>query len=153
MPKPEWGTKRLCESCGARFYDFSRTPIICPACETEFDLATIVKPRRAVTVKAEDAANPEAKKVAAATAETEDDQEEAETDDEAEEVDDELDGETLETGDGDTIDGDDDNVVDDGISDDEEEDSALVEDASELGDDDDMSDVIDTSVDDENEQN
>lgn len=32
MPKPEWGTKRLCASCGARFYDLGRTPIVCPKC-------------------------------------------------------------------------------------------------------------------------
>ena len=33
MAKPEWGTKRECTGCGARFYDLTRTPIICPKCE------------------------------------------------------------------------------------------------------------------------
>ena len=30
MSKPARGSKRVCPSCGARFYDLSRTPIICP---------------------------------------------------------------------------------------------------------------------------
>lgn len=32
MSKADWGTKRLCQSCGARFYDLSRDPIVCPKC-------------------------------------------------------------------------------------------------------------------------
>lgn len=36
MAKPEWGTKRECADCGARFYDLKKTPIICPKCETTF---------------------------------------------------------------------------------------------------------------------
>ena len=34
MTKPEWGTKRACQSCGKRFYDLNRTPIACPQCGT-----------------------------------------------------------------------------------------------------------------------
>jgi len=33
--QPDWGTKRLCESCGARFYDMKRSPIACPKCGVE----------------------------------------------------------------------------------------------------------------------
>ena len=33
MSKPAWGTKRVCPSCGGRFYDLSRTPITCPVCQ------------------------------------------------------------------------------------------------------------------------
>jgi uncharacterized protein (TIGR02300 family) len=36
VAKPELGTKRLCGSCGAKFYDLSKDPIICPKCETVF---------------------------------------------------------------------------------------------------------------------
>ena len=36
MAKPELGTKRLCASCGAKFYDLNKDPIICPKCETVF---------------------------------------------------------------------------------------------------------------------
>ncbi len=35
MAKPEWGDKQSCESCGARFYDLGRKPIVCPKCDTE----------------------------------------------------------------------------------------------------------------------
>lgn len=35
MVKPELGTKRLCVSCGARFYDLGKVPAVCPKCETE----------------------------------------------------------------------------------------------------------------------
>ncbi len=36
MAKPDLGTKRLCGSCGAKFYDLNKTPIVCPKCETVF---------------------------------------------------------------------------------------------------------------------
>lgn len=45
MVKPEWGTKRACLSCGAKFYDLRREPIICPKCETKFE-PVVVRPRR-----------------------------------------------------------------------------------------------------------
>ncbi len=35
MAKPELGTKRVCVSCGARFYDLQKTPAVCPKCSTE----------------------------------------------------------------------------------------------------------------------
>lgn len=38
MSKPAKGTKRVCPSCGARFYDLSRTPIICPACQAVYQV-------------------------------------------------------------------------------------------------------------------
>ena len=47
MSKPAWGTKRVCPSCGARFYDLSRTPITCPVCQAVYQVnATSVAPRR-----------------------------------------------------------------------------------------------------------
>jgi len=30
MPKPEWGTKRVCPTTGKRFYDLNRDPIVSP---------------------------------------------------------------------------------------------------------------------------
>ena len=36
VAKPDWGTKHECQSCGARFYDLKRDPIVCPKCETVF---------------------------------------------------------------------------------------------------------------------
>ncbi len=35
MVKPELGVKRVCVSCGTRFYDLMRTPAVCPKCSTE----------------------------------------------------------------------------------------------------------------------
>ena len=40
MAKPELGTKRLCGNCGAKFYDLSKSPIVCPKCATVFTVAT-----------------------------------------------------------------------------------------------------------------
>ena len=35
MVKPELGSKRVCVACGARFYDLSKAPAVCPKCGTE----------------------------------------------------------------------------------------------------------------------
>lgn len=35
MVKPELGTKRVCVSCGAKFYDLLKVPAVCPKCGTE----------------------------------------------------------------------------------------------------------------------
>lgn len=35
MAKSELGTKRVCVACGARFYDLTKTPAMCPKCGTE----------------------------------------------------------------------------------------------------------------------
>ena len=32
MPKQEWGVKRLCPACSARFYDLGADPMTCPEC-------------------------------------------------------------------------------------------------------------------------
>ena len=39
MPRPELGSKRLCENCGARFFDFNRSSIVCPKCGTVVERA------------------------------------------------------------------------------------------------------------------
>ena len=46
MAKADLGTKRACLSCGMRFYDFKRSPILCPGCGTEFDPENIIKNRK-----------------------------------------------------------------------------------------------------------
>lgn len=38
MIKLEWGTKRACQSCTARFYDLRHNPIICPKCGETFEI-------------------------------------------------------------------------------------------------------------------
>jgi uncharacterized protein (TIGR02300 family) len=40
MSKPARGSKRVCPSCGARFYDLNRTPITCPLCQAVYQLPT-----------------------------------------------------------------------------------------------------------------
>ncbi len=35
MAKPELGTKRICVSCGTRFFDLMKQPATCPKCATE----------------------------------------------------------------------------------------------------------------------
>jgi uncharacterized protein (TIGR02300 family) len=44
--KASWGTKRTCQSCGARFYDLNKGPIKCPKCGREHDREDFVKVRR-----------------------------------------------------------------------------------------------------------
>lgn len=42
MAKPELGTKRLCASCGAKFYDLNKDPVTCPKCGTVFEIAALI---------------------------------------------------------------------------------------------------------------
>lgn len=53
MAKPELGTKRICVSCGARFYDLTKIPAVCPKCGTEQPL-DVPRTRRPVGNVAED---------------------------------------------------------------------------------------------------
>lgn len=46
MSKPEWGTKRQCQSCGERFYDLRKAEIACPKCGTVYDPETATRSRR-----------------------------------------------------------------------------------------------------------
>ena len=126
MAKPEWGTKRICQSCGARFYDFGRSPIVCPACSAVFDLEILNRARRA---------RPTTRAAAAAAPGLAGEDVEIETEVETEEVDDEA---VIEE---------DEAVI--GGEDEAEEDESLIEDVSELGEDEDMSDVIEGGIDDE----
>jgi uncharacterized protein (TIGR02300 family) len=117
VAKPEWGTKRICPSCGTRYYDLMREQVICPRCSTPFDAEAFLKARRSRPVA------PIEKEVAPAGAGELN--AEVETDD-IEEVEDDEDG-AVPIADGD-----------------DEEDEELMEDASELGEDeDDMAEVID----------
>ncbi len=53
MAKPELGTKRLCQSCSAKFYDLQKDPIICPKCSTVFHPA-VAAVRQEIAAKAVD---------------------------------------------------------------------------------------------------
>jgi uncharacterized protein (TIGR02300 family) len=41
--KAERGTKRTCQNpeCGSRFYDLNRDPIVCPICQTAYQLEPV----------------------------------------------------------------------------------------------------------------
>jgi uncharacterized protein (TIGR02300 family) len=117
LAKPEWGTKRICPSCGARYYDLLREPVICPKCSTPFDPEAFLRARRARP------AAPVEKELEPVVADEVDADLEAE-EIEAVEEEEEAGGVALEEG--------------------EEEEEELIEDASELGEDeDDMAEVID----------
>ena len=44
LSKDKLGVKRICGSCGAKFYDLGKTPIICPKCGTPYEEITSPKP-------------------------------------------------------------------------------------------------------------
>ena len=113
MAKPEWGTKRICPSCGTRYYDMTRDPIVCPKCSTPFDPEAFLKSRRS---RPAPPVEKELEPVGAEEIDADVETEEAEPAEEGEE------GVPLEEN---------------------EEDEELIEDASELGEDeDDMAEVI-----------
>ena len=121
MAKPEWGTKRICPSCGTRYYDLLRDPIVCPKCSTPFDPEAFLKSRR---TRPPVVADKEIQPAGAEEAEGEVETEENEAAEEEEEA------TTLEEG--------------------EEEDEEILEDASDLGEDeDDMAEVIENVEDEE----
>lgn len=72
----ERGFKRICMSCGTRFYDLNRRPIICPNCSTEFtgDIKVKTRRSRAVTSETEGQVQPvtASRKIAAGTGDEDD---------------------------------------------------------------------------------
>ncbi|MEM7399372.1 MAG: TIGR02300 family protein [Pseudomonadota bacterium] len=61
MSKPARGTKRVCGSCGARFYDLGRSPITCPVCQAVYHVAVPARRGAAAAAPAPaPAAKPEA---------------------------------------------------------------------------------------------
>jgi uncharacterized protein (TIGR02300 family) len=73
VAKPELGTKRLCGNCGAKFYDLSKDPIVCPKCHTVMELTAVTARGRPEPAAAARAAAPVADEevVAPETAEAE----------------------------------------------------------------------------------
>ena len=138
MANPEWGAKHICHSCGMRYYDLQRSPIICPKCNTQYDPEAFLKSRRTRAAAVEDLPAPKA----AAKRKTE------VVADEPEVVELEADVDTVAL---DELDKADDAVapdldVDD--DDDDDDDDVLLEDASELEDDDVVA-VVDIGKDDD----
>ena len=46
MAKPEWGIKRICSSCGTKYYDLNKSNIVCPSCGAKFDPNYYLKTRK-----------------------------------------------------------------------------------------------------------
>jgi uncharacterized protein (TIGR02300 family) len=49
VANPELGTKRLCASCGAKFYDLNKVPIHCPKCRAVYEVVVATRPVRPAT--------------------------------------------------------------------------------------------------------
>jgi uncharacterized protein (TIGR02300 family) len=122
MAKAEWGIKRICPNCGTRYYDFQKSPPTCPSCATVYDPDALLKSRRTRSAVVD-----EPKRVAPAAAADD-------VDDTIEPLDDAADEELEEAGEADVV---------------AEDDEALIEDASELGGDEDIPDVDDELSDDD----
>jgi uncharacterized protein (TIGR02300 family) len=119
LAKPEWGTKRICPSCGTRYYDLLREQVICPKCSTPYDPEAFLRARRSRPVA------PVEKELAPVGDDVDLEAEDVEVADEEEAA-----------------------VLVEG---DEEEEEEIIEDASELGEDeDDMAEVIDNVEEEEN---
>lgn len=108
------GLKRICTSCGVRFFDLNKRPALCPSCGTEFTGDIKVRARRTRVLAPEEA------KVEAAEAEEDTPIIESEDIVSLEEV--ETDGDDVPEDDIDDLDDDDDDDddLDDDIEDDEE---------------------------------
>jgi uncharacterized protein (TIGR02300 family) len=87
VPKPEWGKKRTCQSCGAVFYDLRRKTINCPKCGAAYIPEPPIKGKRAVAPVPAQAPKPAAAKIAAVVSPDDDpdlaDEEEMADDDES----------------------------------------------------------------------
>ena len=108
LAKQEWGVKRSCLACSTRFYDMQRNPMVCPKCGAEFHPEMALRARRVRATSDKPAAVKVVKPVAVVV--------ENETDADEPEV---------------AVDSDDDTAV---ASDGDDED--VIEDTSDLGDDD-----------------
>jgi uncharacterized protein (TIGR02300 family) len=130
VAKPELGIKRLCASCGVKFYDLHKTPIVCPKCSTVYEV-TLPRAKsdpRGAAAAAAPAPEPE-------TAETETVSLE------------EADAEASGHGKAEVPESVDDIEVDEPIEDDEDDDSTFI--AEEEEGDDDVTDIIGDVSDDE----
>jgi uncharacterized protein (TIGR02300 family) len=122
VANPEWGGKHTCQHCGAKYYDLQRSPIVCPKCGTHFNPDALLRSRRACFAAPEKTAAPAAPAAAAVVSSAKEDKADSPDKAAAEDLD------AAET--------EEDELADD-------QDGKLIEDVSELGeDDDDMADVV-----------
>jgi uncharacterized protein (TIGR02300 family) len=61
VAKPELGSKRQCQNCGAKFFDLNRDPILCPKCGATFQPPVVARAAaRAAAADDEESDLPEA---------------------------------------------------------------------------------------------
>jgi uncharacterized protein (TIGR02300 family) len=61
LAKPELGSKRQCQNCGAKFFDLNKDPILCPKCGATFQPPALSRAAaRAAAVDDEESELPEA---------------------------------------------------------------------------------------------
>jgi uncharacterized protein (TIGR02300 family) len=156
LVKADLGIKRVCPSCGARFYDLQKRPIECPKCQFSFEPEALYKQRRPRTPDASAPAvieRDEEEEEAEENEEIEAEEEEAEApvveatsdEDEEEETPDtetEAEGAGMSVVDADEADIED--IEDEDLGEDEEEDDSLLE--EEDDEDDDVSGIIDADI-------
>jgi uncharacterized protein (TIGR02300 family) len=157
LNKPELGTKRVCPSCSARFYDLQKRPIECPKCSFEFEPEALLKQRRtrlpeevkekaeAATKAAEELEEAEGEEAAEATA----DEEELEDEEAVPAADEPMAEADLESEDEDVEGAAETEAVEpeefeEDIESEEDEDDELLEEVEE--DEDDVSGIIDTDI-------
>jgi uncharacterized protein (TIGR02300 family) len=144
--KSEWGAKRTCSSCGARFYDLRRHPIVCPVCSTVFDPERQPRGRRGGAAR-EDAVPAKASLKAGVVDDDADEEAEVEDIDDAEDTDDaEVEDANVKPAAKKK------GAVASDITDDDDDDSDdddVIEDTSELGEDDDDIGEVMEHIDDE----
>ena len=90
MSKPEWGIKRVCPSCSIKYYDFNKSPIICPKCEFEFDPDLLLKSRKGRSIATKNENNIVSNDTKKETETLEEDINSIENDEEILEIDDET---------------------------------------------------------------
>jgi len=91
MSEPEWGIKRVCPSCSIKYYDFNKSPIICPKCEFEFDPDLLLKSRKGRSIAAKTEVNEVSSDAKKEEKTLEDDINSIENDEDILEIDDETD--------------------------------------------------------------
>ena len=91
MSEPEWGIKRVCPSCSIKYYDFNKSPIICPKCEFEFDPDLLLKSRKGRSIATKTEVNEVSSDVKKEEETLEDDINSIENDGDILEIDDETD--------------------------------------------------------------
>jgi uncharacterized protein (TIGR02300 family) len=136
VAKPELGTKRVCGSCSAKFYDLGKTPITCPKCHSVMEIVAVTPRTRPESAASRAAASAKEEALAPETTDA--------VFVSLEEADAEAQGKKI-VGDVDAIAGDDDIEIDDEPIDD----AALIEEQEES--DDDVTDIIGEREDNEEE--